>query len=801
MKYRLLLLTVLCISFLSAIVVNHVPPVGFELNQQQELRVEIVQGWSDVSEALILFRLQGDSQYQQVNLDKENPDGLWMRGYLPVSSSPDKAYEYYFKFTLNTGAIETLPVLEPDKRPFTLQPKAKTGVLSEDFIMLNEEGAVLAKDGYIVAISWYALEGTLDMKSIKLFINGKDSTKRADISSNMLIYKDDTPKPGLTSVFVTANTLEGKSIYSQTWTNVIKASGSITTLPMNLRGSVNAGNNVYSTSKDPSATSFGGNRDDGWASLDMYGEYRKLELQSYTYLSTLESENRQHVDRFKFGILLPFWETYFGDYSPDFSSLTMSNKNLRGIYSKIYTKFFGFSFAHGEMIRSIDGNKFVSNTDTLYSAGTFKQEAIAARLRLGREDGFSLGFNTTRNRDIVSSLDSKYVMRDTTQIAFPKDNLVVSMDAKLTVPTQNIILGIEGAGSLYNSNILPGPLSSEDLEDYIDGTSPVNPADFQDIFIINTNMQPLPMSADFDDPLALVAWQAYMRNFWLNNLINVSYSEVGASFRSLSTNYLQNDASQLSISDQYNFRQYIYLTGGYNQTKDNLSKDRLETNIYNSLYLQGMFRIPKYPYLTLSFSTSDGKNKPNTEIDSVDTSLYNPYKRQSNMISLGVGYEFGMMPIAPTTLDIGFRTGYDNEKRPNANDVFVKFYDNETENISISLISRFIDLPLKTLVAISNSTQERKTTGDKNSNFNFQLKGEYRLFNNMIIPWAEYRTTLLGGDQDQQTYNYVTIGADARPLESITASTSLGWQMYGNNDVNNVDYSTTVWHLNLSYRF
>jgi hypothetical protein len=215
------------------------------------------------------------------------------------------------------------------------------------------------------------------------------------------------------------------------------------------------------------------------------------------------------------------------------------------------------------------------------------------------------------------------------------------------------------------------------------------------------------------------------------------------------------------------------------------------------LYLQGMVRVPRIPYLTASYTTSDSKNERNAEITSVDSTLYNPYTRKSNMISVGVGYEFEMLPIAPTTLDVGWRSGSDNQDSPDS----LYVYDSETENISISLISRFIDFPLKTQVAISNNTQERKTDGIKNTNLNFQLKGEYRLFDNMVIPWAEYRTTQLGGDQNQQVYNYVTLGADARPLDSTTISTSLGWQIYGNKDLPNVDYSTTAWRLTVSYRF
>jgi hypothetical protein len=47
----------------------------------------------------------------------------------------------------------------------------------------------------------------------------------------------------------------------------------------------------------------------------------------------------------------------------------------------------------------------------------------------------------------------------------------------------------------------------------------------------------------------------------------------------------------------------------------------------------------------------------------------------------------------------------------------------------------------------------------------------------------------------------MTLGADARPLESTTISTSVGWTSYKNDDLQDRDYVITAWHLNVSYRF
>jgi hypothetical protein len=801
MKHIILLMLICCISVLSAIVVNHVPPLGFDPAGTQELKLEVIQGWTELSTATLYFRVQGTAYFEQTPMQKDSPEGNILTGFLPATKSPDKGYEYYFSFALANGSVESLPPLEPEKNPYLINPASKSGTLSDGFILLSDEDKILARDGFTFAASWFALEDNLDINSLRVFINGKDVTLRTNITNTMLIYRNTAPRPGTTTMFITAKTLDGKQIFSPTWTTIVMAGGNITTLPMNLRGSFNAGTTVLKTDLDAGGTAWGDDTDDGWASLELYGEHKKLSLSSYSYVSTLENAKTQAINRYRVGMMLPHWTTYAGDYSPSISSLTMSNKNLRGLYSNLYFKYFGFTVAHGEMLRAVNGDKYLDgSSQTAYTAGTFKQEALATRLQLGKEDGLLIGFNTSRNRDIISSLDNRYVKQDTTQIAFPNDNLVLSIDARLTIPKQKIVVGIEGAGSIFNKNTLPGPLDSNDLEDYLGSESPVNPANFSDFFIINTNMQPLPLSGKFEDPAPFTAWQAYYRSYFYNNLLNFNYSEVGSSYKALSTGYLQNDASQLSITDQYNYQQHFFVSGGFNRTKDNLAGFRLETNIYDTYYGQFLFRLQKLPYLSIVFSNSLGKNEPNAEINA-DPTLYSPYKRDSKMLSFGMGYEFNMIPIVPSNLDISYRNSAENEQRPDLNGDFVKSFDNVSQNFSVSVINKFEPIPLKTTFSIAVNNQNLKTSDARNSNLNFMAKSEYKLWENRLQPWLEFRTTSLGGDQPEINYNYLTAGIESRPLEATTVSTSVGIKTMSNDDQPDSGYSTTTWRLTMSQRF
>lgn len=806
MRYALLVMVLISASWLSALVINHIPPSSFETDMTTEVRIEVIQGIAYISEAYLMYREHKSGEFISARMELESKESLWWRGYLPVTASPSSPYEYYFRFQLIDGSLETLPVFEPERNAYLLQPRIKPGDLTKDFILVSTEGTVRSGDGLVIAVSWFALEEAIDVQTVNLYLNGKNVTPRAYVGSSMLLYRDSSPKAGVYTYFLSAKTKDGQDFHSNTWSTVVISSGGMFNLPMNLQGTFRTGTSVYATANE-SPNTFGRDKDDGWANLELLGYHKNLQLQAYSHLSTRQNENSQHVNRFKLGVLFPFWSTYIGDYSPYLTHFTMSNRNVRGLFTKLHSRNAGISFTHGEMVRGIDGRQVIDpeTKETTYTAGTFKQEAIAARIQLGPDNGLYFGITTARNRDIVSSLDSIYVFKagqtEPIQQAFPKDNLVLSMDARLTLPKQNIIIGVEGAGSLYNSNTYNGAISQSGLEEYLDTDIPFNPAAYEDIFIINTNMNPLPMSSDFRDPSSFLAWQAYLRNVFMNNMLNVNVTQVGSSFRSLSSSNAQRDVTQWSVFDQYTFRQYLFLGGGISRNKDNLSKSKIETNVFDNYYVQAMLRLPRYPYLLASYTNSNSKNEPNSQIVVSDDALYNPYKRKSNVLSFTLGREFTELPVAVNNVDVGWRIGRDYAKTRDFSKALVKQYDYNTDNVSLSVSSRFVDIPLRTQVSVSYGTQENTVPDTGNNNLSFLMRGEYGLLKNRLKPWAEYRITSLSGDQDAQAYNYINLGLEARPLDTTSITTTLGWQIYNNDDKDNVDYTTTSWHLVITQRF
>ncbi len=801
MKQLLVLAALLWLASLPALVVNHVPPLGYESGRQQELRLEVLQGWSELAEGTLYYREQGGSWYQQSKLSRESPDGPWLTGVLPAAA-PGRGYEYYFQFALANGDVATLPVAEAASRPFRLDPRSGLGEEEAAFVLLSDEPAIPASGGYVLAVSWYALEDELDLATLQVFVNGKNVNGRAVIGDNALVYRDAHPRPGQTTAYLTARTKGGRSLYSATWVTQIKASGRGSELPLNLRGAVNAGANVYVSAKDPGAVVWGSDKDDAWASLELNSEYKKLAVSAYSYLSTLDKDQPQSVNRYRLGLALPGWESYLGDYAPDLSKLTMSNKNLRGIYSSLATRGFGLTLALGEMLRAVEGDAYEEAGAQKYGAGTFKQEALALRMRVGSEQGFSLAFSGTRNRDIISSLDTMYVQDGGAQIAFPRDNLVLGSEARLNLPAQNTVLGLEGAFSLYNKNTLTGALSQSELGSYLGEDADIDPQQFEDIFIINTHVQPLPISGTIKHPFPFSAWTAYARSLWFNNLMNLSYSRVGPYYRALSAGYLHNDAATLSFTDQFNYKQYLFLTAGLTNIRDNLAKHQLETNHYTSYFGQLLLSLPGYPHFSLAYSGNLGSNEPNARIDSLGVDLYNPYRKSSHQLALGIGYAFQRLPVAPSIVELGWRLEHYGEERQEAlARNWTETYDNTNTNVSLSLSSKFDALPLKTQISFAYNQQELVVEEQKKSNLSLMLRGEYRLYRELLQPWVEFRSSWLGGDQDSQNYNYFTLGLLATPWPDTNVSASLGARIYSNADQEDVDYLSTTLRLALSQRF
>jgi hypothetical protein len=790
--FSLLLISVAMLSW--GVVAIHVSPQDFSPGSEVELLLEVTQGGEELATVDINYRMSGEKIWLIEPMRHDSADSPYWRGMIPALALANNEVEYRFDLKYRSGMAEYIPAdssLEPN---YFLNPFAPQGTQSTGFVLLTDESSISADEGYVLAVSYMALLPDLDPGSIKVFVGGKDVTKRSEISDSVLLYREDKPREGIVKAIVTASA-RGKQIYSDTWITQVLPGSIKRGLPFTLRGSANFSTNIYDVSGDESRPKAAENDYRSWA--DLYGSYGILDLQTNLLISSLEDSNRQPVNRYTFGLQLPYLDVFAGDYSPNLSKYTLSGKNVRGLHGKFYAELIELSVSHGESMRA------TKYEDETFKTGTFKQEAMAARFRIGSENGFMVGINGSRHRDIVSSLDEAFyqytdALGDTVYTAMAKDNLVLSMDARLNVPDQHVMMGVEVAGSLYNHNTIPGPITSAELDEY--GLAPgfagmeLDPDSFADLFVINKNMEP------FMPGRANLAWNAYLRMYLANNFLNFEYSETGSAFNALGTYAQLLDSRMLTISDQMSLGRLLTISASYSFSQDNLTGHKIETNNYQNINAQAVLRYPKLPYFKTSFYSNTGKNKMNSDVAD-ESYVFSPFNRDSMNMSFGLGYNFLQIPYVPTQLDISYRFGNDFSELNSAGAGLQPQTDNKNSGISFSLNNRYTRIPLRTQLSFVSSRNTNSLDDMEYANSSIFLKADYSFLANKIKPYVSFRTTGLSKDYGSQSYKNYNLGVESYPIHDMTVTADLGIRSYANDDTDDVDYSSTTFRLSLSQRF
>jgi len=802
---KLIVLVLILISFAASgfalVILDHQAPIQLTPTSMPKLELEVKLGFTQIQEAYIYYREIKTEAFKQDRLSGATDANPIYTYQLPALPANSEGYEYYFEVVRTDGQTQTMPEISPLRDPYRLMQGDINGG-NMGFVVLSPlDTNVNSGDDLVLAVSTYALGDKLDQSSIRIIENGVDVTPYAEITNNLIIYRHIKPKSGNLSIQITGRLKDGSEVASAPMRYTVKQGAKLVNLPFNLRGNISFNSDVISVSAKKQASVSGTATDDASTNINLYGSQGFFKINSKLFLSTLESDKKQPINRYNLGLNLPGTEIILGDNTPFFSSLTMNSTNVRGLYAKFFSKSFAILGLYGQSKRAIDGNE-IENAPVMSQTatpGTFSRDAAGMRMEFGSVKSFKWSFDFVRSRDIVSSLKQqfyRYQNTDTTfaQISFPVDNLVFGTDMRLSLFRQSFIMGLEGAGSMYNTNILPGPISDEDFEDYTGNKPPagISASDFQDIFILNKNLN------WFKPSLACLAMQGYARLFMYKNYLSLSYSQVGSSFQSVAASYLQNDTRSINVSDNVNIKNIVFLDGGVNIISDNLSKQKAATSTYTNWYAQTLFRMINLPYLRIGYHANTGKNKENTDINS---STFYPMNTESNMVDVGLGYDFVMMPVAPTKLDLTYNTNTNQDKQNSA-------YELNMDNVLLTLTSRFQQLPLTTRISFNVGNQDNKygtitkeLNKVKNSNTEFGLHGEYRLLYDKLIPYADFKTTVLGGDQQNQSYQFFNVGARYMPLEQTSIMSSLGFKNYANSDYSSSNYNSVTWNLNISQRF
>jgi len=787
MKYVLILLLLGSIYTLYAdLIPQHFPPVELNRGTETILQLNLTGEIESLEEIIFHYREIGKQEYKEVSRDRSEIRTQDIHFRLPRIYPPANGYEYFFSIRIISETL-TLPEYQPHNNPYRIFISTAAQSMG-GFILLNPDTNVGADDDLVFALSFYNLEKVIDASTIRILKNGMDITRLATISSPLLVYTESQPRAGNFSFQVKAVTTDGKPIESPIWRYTVASKPTIIDqLPFDLSGSAVFTSNLRNVSSDNSSSFLDRDRNDASLRLNVNTRHDWLSFRSRLYLSSLESSSKQPVNRYSFGFSVPYFNLNLLDSSPNYGTYLLSNKNVRGISADLHYNTLSFKTTYGHLARAVDGKTI---TDSTFTPGTFQRYTFASKLDIGSDNLFKFGIGFAKSKDRMDTLAEEYYLErhiteadtSTTVLISPKDNIVVGSDVRLALDNQRFVMGAEIATSLYNNNIIDGVMDLDEIEEYFDVELPFDPSSVHNIIIINRNIEPiLPNRGS-------IAYRLYLNWFIAGNFLNLSYSEVGASFRSLSSGYLQNDARIINLSDNVSlFNNQLILDAGINFVRDNLSDQKLTTTSNTNWYLQSMLRLRNYPYMRMGYNA-------NTFTDDLDTPVID---QSAGTFNIGTGYQFDNLPFSTALVDLSMNISSNRDRSQ------TEIFDLSRNSLQLSIHNTMREIPLTTRFSVTNTQHKDNGFNGFDSRYyrSFSLRNQYSLFEHRVRPFFNIRFNTFSGDQDSQLSTFYELGTTYTPLPRTTINTSLELSDYNNRDFTENDYSIFTWKVNIAQRF
>jgi hypothetical protein len=326
--------------------------------------------------------------------------------------------------------------------------------------------------------------------------------------------------------------------------------------------------------------------------------------------------------------------------------------------------------------------------------------------------------------------------------------------------SRKFTLFAEVAMSIYNSNIIPGVMTKDSLESFIDDESPIDPEAFEPLIVINKNMEP------FGFGLNNMAIKTGFNLNILKNNLTVSYNQTGPSFYSLSSTGIIQDKRIIRVMDNFILSNNFFISGGYELTSDN-TVDQKDFTLSNQSYFVNFNYSPNnLPYFSMNFiNNANSDDRPDSLSTRIDTN--------SQYMQFTTGYSYKFLPFAYTTSSISYGMGFDQDNSS------VKLYDNKKNDIGLNTTFRFNDFPLTTKIGLNINTSNEKSTQDLTLKYNsFYLNNEYALFDNKLIPFLNFRTNMNSGDQNESRNLLFSTGTKYYPFKKTWLSADISYKTY-----------------------
>ena len=509
----------------------HIPPSSPTSRESVEI-VAIILGDVAVTEAKILHRTAGQTGYHEVRMTFQA--GSWV-AFIPSEFVTPSGIEYAVFVHLEDGSSLAFPPDDPFDSPFKLSVRASAdqretfgeeerisgSQLTADILIITpEEGQIVQSTDALIVASFFNVR-SLDVNSVTLFLDNRNVTPDAVISSEILTYSPPVLEGGLHMVRIESRNTFGYDLQPVSWTFMVGGveRGIVTAAEeFQYSGRVRSDFSLDRVDDQPRSISQTVSRfEGGWDWLSFKTDVR---------VTSDENVYRQPRNRLSATVMSGrHIMLNFGDFTPILSPYTIEGKRVRGIGIDVNLNWIRFQSVAGEIEREIQGlpdrdrSYLVTDIEVDSLQGqlvptyildrrgyTFQRDIQSYRLTLNAWNRYQLSLNLLKAKDEIPSVqrvlnDSKFwVPYDTlltnSQVAQidsgiysfrefrkeiegvayfeldtidwggdnPYDNVVVGFDGSMAFDDRRLTFETAWAMSLLNRNIWAEPFTKEELD-------------------------------------------------------------------------------------------------------------------------------------------------------------------------------------------------------------------------------------------------------------------------------------------------------------------------------------------------
>jgi hypothetical protein len=702
-----------------------------------EIRISSPMG-AQVDRAVIRYRNFGISEYRFI---EAQPQGNDFVGTIPANYVIAPSIDFYVVAVLRDNTQITFPFLTPIQTPaiITVRP------LPEDpnlVVISPSKEETLRPEDVVIAFSYYTISDKVSKEKSQLFVDGKDVTKKAIFSENLVTYiPDEPPKPGPLRAEFIARDARGVEL-GRTSTFFRVSAAPKTTLDETKRETQLA----YSTQswvelrqENVGDTSIFYARGNINAEM-VYNEW--LRVGTNIYVTNEENSRRQPSNRFLFKVNTDYFDVQVGDIFPDYNFYLSNGVRVRGYEFSVKLAGMRFATTQGEAAREfapefgetrvisatqtdsivqaelagfalVDSNATTKTFKKILSPGAFRRNYFTSTGGFFSKV-FRLELQYLKVKDQVkeTGIDERGVR--------PEESVGFGGSLRIA-PVPNVVdLYGDIAVGAFNSDITGGSLSAGQVAQLLGkkGQDSVNfvkdldrfPGGYErlrNLITVNPNLA-------FPTPLgSATAWRAgatLNNNFgsW-GNFFKVEYVRQGANFRSFGLAFYQPDIAGIRISDRLRLLESrLLLSFAYESLSDNLNQQR---NIKTQLG-QTIDGTTSRNLLSLGASVFPGLNLPTVRIE---------YRRQSNINQVPASYRDTIRLNAQTPVFAGTRSAlgaqinnvtntfnfdvqqtFDLKKSRTLQLGFSTVFSNRSENRDLSILNTPFDTTRDNAILLGN---------------------------------------------------------------------------------------------------